>query len=76
MIAVAIFDDAVVRLKLDFLSRPLPSLLLWGVVYYLWMAVIAVVTVRWKEVRMGATLTMNEGYWFAYVSAPLSCFES
>jgi hypothetical protein len=60
-----IFDDAVNRRKLTFLSLPWVSCLVWGSAYYSWMALIAFYTEVWKKKRLNdESFTMNDGYWF------------
>jgi hypothetical protein len=69
----AIFDDALVRFQLRRMTWPSISCLVWGVLYYIWMALIAVATFEYKVYRVGDTgFTMNQGYWFAYVSSTVS----
>jgi hypothetical protein len=69
----AIFDDALVRLQLRRMTWPSTSCLVWGLLYYIWMALIAVATFEYKVNRVGdAGFTMNQGYWFAYVSSTVS----
>jgi hypothetical protein len=67
-IVAAIFDDILGHLHWSFLTRPWVSCILWGALYYGWMAVVASIMVRWKEERLGESFTFKEGYWFAYIS--------
>jgi hypothetical protein len=52
-IVSAIFDDAVKRIKVQSLTTPWVALCVWGVIYYSWMALIAVYTKEWKEKSLG-----------------------
>ena len=42
--------------------------MLWGVVYYAWMVLIAGIVVKWKEERLDLEFEMHDSYWFAYIS--------
>lgn len=64
----AILDDSVKRIRLQVLSWPSVSCLIWGSLYYAWMLVIAFVTQQWKVGRLGEAFPFNEGYWFAFIS--------
>lgn len=69
-VASAIFDDAMVRLRLRATTHPLVAMVTWASLYYLWMLAIAAVTINWKHARMGDTnFGMSQGYWFAYISS-------
>jgi hypothetical protein len=48
-----IFDDAVNRIKLHSLTTPWVACIVWGAVYYVWMALIAAHTKRWKHDDLG-----------------------
>jgi Ion channel len=66
----AIFDDALVRWQLRRLTWPSLSCVVWGLLYYIWMALIAVATFEYKVYRVGdSSFDMNQGYWFAYISS-------
>lgn len=66
----AIWDDILARLNLAVLTKPCLSLLIWGLLYYLWMVVIAVITVNWKRSYLGDDdFDLSDGYWFAYISS-------
>lgn len=51
-IVVAIFDDAVSRIKLHALTLPWVGVFLWGFIYYSWMILTAAYTKNWKEDRL------------------------
>jgi hypothetical protein len=69
-----IFDDAVTRRKLTFLSWPWVAMCVWGSAYYTWMALIAFYTKVWKQERLNDdSFTMNDGYWFRYAICFLDC---
>jgi hypothetical protein len=48
-----VFDDAVKRIKVHSLTTPWVACVVWGAVYYSWMALIAAHTKRWKERELG-----------------------
>ena len=53
-IITTIFDDLVQRhRRLNWLSISWVAMLFWGVLFYVWLFVIAVATVEWKEPRVG-----------------------
>jgi len=71
-IASAIVDDLLVRFNLRILTREWAACILWGLLYYGWMIIIAVVTVAWKQTRLQLTseeFDLRDGYWFAYISS-------
>jgi hypothetical protein len=68
-ITSAIADDFWARMNLDIMTRPWASAIFWGTAYYLWMAVIAAVTVHWKRTRVDTDFSLRDGYWFAYMSS-------
>jgi hypothetical protein len=60
----AIFNDALVRFRLEVLTKPLASCIIWGTWYYGWMALIAYITLRWKHSRLDDdSFGMRDGYW-------------
>jgi hypothetical protein len=52
-IVSVIFDDAVNRIKVQSLTTPWVAVCVWGAIYYLWMALIALCTRQWKEYSLG-----------------------
>ena len=58
-----LFDDAVIRIRWTFLLNSWVSCLVWGVLYYTWMLVIAATTMNWKKTRLDETFDLNDAYW-------------
>jgi hypothetical protein len=48
-VTVAIFDDALIRCKVRILTRPWIATIIWGLLYYTWMSVIANVRIVLNE---------------------------
>ncbi|KAL7577683.1 hypothetical protein ACA910_015194 [Epithemia clementina (nom. ined.)] len=63
-----LFDHYAGNYGMGYLAKPWVACLIWGSVYYLWMVVIAVVTIQWKKDRLGEQFSMKDSYWFSYIS--------
>ena len=68
LVIAAVVDDFLYKINLKYLSWPSISCIMWALIYYLWMLVIAVVTREWKSVRLEEDMTLSDGYWFAFIS--------
>ena len=65
----ALLDYSVRHRKyLAFLSKPFAGCVVWGFLWYAWMLLIAVVTQRWKDIRLSEDMSLRDGYWFSYMS--------
>jgi hypothetical protein len=75
-VILTIVDDALSRCRaLALLRRPLVAAIMWALMYYTWMLVIAATVTRWKRNRVGLSNTefdFADGYWFAYISTSTS----
>eukprot|EP00522_Entomoneis_paludosa_P010230 CAMPEP_0172440536 /NCGR_PEP_ID=MMETSP1065-20121228/1163_1 /TAXON_ID=265537 /ORGANISM="Amphiprora paludosa, Strain CCMP125" /LENGTH=536 /DNA_ID=CAMNT_0013189429 /DNA_START=88 /DNA_END=1698 /DNA_ORIENTATION=- len=49
-------------------SHPGWGSLYWGVLWGLWMFLIAYVTKKWKEIRLDEELGLGSAYWFSYIT--------
>lgn len=72
-IMAAILEDALIRWnKQRHLSQQWRACVIWGILYYMWMNVIAGFVYAWKLVRLGedamADNTYRDMYWFAFIS--------
>ena len=69
-VITSIFDDGLVRIGLRFFTRPWIQCFLWGLFYYLWMALIAFVYAWWRKERLGEedAVSYSTAYWFSYIS--------
>ena len=67
-IVVAIVEDFLLRTHMSFLTRNWIQMVVWGGLYYLWCFAIAFGYVYWNETRLGETVTLNDSYWFAYIT--------
>lgn len=66
-ILTAIVKDFVDRFRCLSLLKCLGiACVLWGLLYYLWMGVVALKTVYWKESRLGENFEFNDAYWFGF----------
>jgi hypothetical protein len=71
-IITAIFDDLVDRSpRLSWLQTPWVMCLAWGVLYYIWMVVLAWMAVDWWQERLGEDLSYSDAYWYRYVRMQL-----
>jgi len=68
MVTSAVFDDIVIRYGLRVLAKPWCACLVWGSLYYGWMAIIAWAAQAWKENRVDGPFDFGDGFWFAYLS--------
>lgn len=75
-ISSAIFDDALVRLRLRLFVRPLISCVVWGTFYYVWMCLIALNTKSWMLTRLEGQddFTFAEGAFSALTHPDSSSF--
>lgn len=68
-ITALLFDDVMRKTHvLSWFSRPFLGTLLWGILYWAWLALIGSFTVDWKVSRMGEEFSMSDAFWFAYIS--------
>ena len=69
-VITSILDDLLVKLKLRVLTRPWIQLFLWGLLYYVWMLLIASVYSWWRVERLGEDdrVPLSTAYWFSYIS--------
>jgi hypothetical protein len=49
-------------------NRPLLLAIFWGILWYLWMILIAAYSVYWWEQRLQLDFDIYSAYWFAFVS--------
>eukprot|EP00984_Skeletonema_dohrnii_P010789 scaffold4233_cov142-Skeletonema_dohrnii-CCMP3373.AAC.32 len=67
-IVVAIVEDFLLRTHLSFLTRNWIQMIIWGALYYLWSLLIASYYVYWNMLRLDETVSMDDAYWFAYIT--------
>lgn len=69
VLMTTIYSDFVERhQRMKWLSVPWVAVILWGTLLYVWLLVIAEVTVAWKQRRMGQDMPLADGFWFAFIS--------
>ena len=68
-IVTAIFDDWLSRVKvLSCVRQDWIMCLFWGGLYYFWMSIVALETVRWKKERLDEDFSYQDAYWFAFIT--------
>lgn len=68
-ITVCLFEDVMKKGRLSkWLNNPFLAPLFWGVLYYVWLFLIAAYTQSWKRSRLEEDVGADETYWFAYIS--------
>lgn len=67
-IVVAIVEDFLLRTHFSFLTRNWIQTIVWGGLYYLWSLLIASYYVYWNQMRLGETVSLNDAYWYAYIT--------
>ena len=66
---IAIADDFFYRTNLGWLKKPLYASMLWGILSFAWIALLASKARGfWRERIPGFEATKADSYWFAYIS--------
>ena len=67
--ALVVADDALKRVRLHRLTQGYTAVLLWMIVYFVWVLVIAGVAMVWTKNRMGdGDFEFRDALWFSYIS--------
>ena len=67
-ILLIIFDDLVIRCKLNLLAKPWIACPFWGLTWVAWMSFIGQYTKGWWSRRADFEVSNQESWWFAYIS--------
>lgn len=69
-IITTIIDDALNRSRrTKWLKIPLVQMLIWGILFYAFLGVIAQTTIYWKRERVGVDMSFMDAYWFSFITS-------
>jgi hypothetical protein len=64
----SVVNDFVSRRGFPAESRKWLASLLWAILLYFWMLIIALIYMHWKYHRLGQKVRLSDAFWFSYIS--------
>ena len=63
-----LFDEYVTDYNMKILANPWIASVMWATLYYVWMILIAFITIDWKRDSLDIDMGLSDAYWFSYIS--------